>query len=210
MNAASPTIHTAAVAALEAAANRALQLDPAAVRQLSELSGKVFRFECLRPALDLYLIPERSGLALLGYWDGDIDTGIRGTAAEFAELAAAKDPAAALINGNLELEGDSAPLIELQRILAGLDMDWEAPLTNAFGDVAGHQLAQGLRGLSGWGRQASASIARQLEEFIHEEARLSPPRREVEDFYADIELLRLRVDRLRARMARLAAKLGEG
>ena len=200
----SPTIHTAAVAALEQALSRALQLDPRSGTQLSSLQGMVFHLDCSNPELELFLLPNASGIRLMGYWDGEVTAGIRGRAADFADLATASDPASALINGDLELTGDSAPLIELQSILAGLDMDWEAPLVNTFGDVIGHQLAQGLRGLFGWGQQASASFVRQLEDFIHEEARLAPPRQEVEDFYQDLEQLNLHVDRLQARLHRLS------
>jgi ubiquinone biosynthesis protein UbiJ len=199
----SPTLHTAGLAALEAALNRALQLDRLALQELSALKGEVFLFRCTRPELDIYLTPLASGIRIMGHWDGDTTTAITGSATDFSELASANDPAAALINGALELRGDSAPLIELQKILAGLDMDWEEPLVDNFGDLVGHQLAQGLRGLFGWGQQASTSFARQLEEFIHEEARLSPPRQEVEDFYRDVEQLDLRVDRLQARVRKL-------
>ncbi len=202
----SPTVHTAAIAALETAANRALELDPAGQARLSELEGEVFRFDCTNPELDLYLRPENRQLKLMGFWDGEVTTAIRGQASDFAELASARDPAAALINGNLELQGDSAPLIRLQNILAALDLDWEAPLVSAFGDIAGHQLAEGLHGAFGWGRQTSASFTRQLDEFIHEEARLAPPRLEVEDFYRDVEELGQRVDRLQARIRQLAAR----
>src|SRR5690606_6076340 len=94
-------------------------------------------------------------------------------------------------------------LIELQGIIAALDMDWEAPLVDALGDVAGHQLAEVLRHAFAWGKQASASLARQLDEFIHEEARLSPPRLELEDFYRDAQELTLHVDCLHSRTERL-------
>jgi len=77
----------------------------------------------------------------------------------------------------------------------------------ALGDVAGHQLAEMLRNAFAWGKQASASFGRQLEEFIHEEARLSPPRLELEDFYRDVQALSLRVERLESRSARLRARL---
>ena len=88
-------------------------------------------------------------------------------------------------------------------------MDWEAPLVNALGDVAGHQLAEMLRSAFAWGRQASTSLGRQLNEFIHEEARLSPPRLELEDFYRDVQELALRVDRLQSRTERLQKRLQE-
>lgn len=200
----SPTVHTAGVSALELALNRALQLDPAARRKLAALQGQVFHLCCTNPEIDFYLSPEPDRIRLMGYWDSAVTTAITGQASDFAELASATDPTAALINGNLVLEGDSAGLIELQKILSGLDMDWEAPLVRAFGDIAGHQLAQGLRGLFSWGRQASSSFNRQLEEFIVEEARLTPSRPEVEDFCQDLEDLKLRVDRLTARMKKLA------
>jgi ubiquinone biosynthesis protein UbiJ len=205
-----PALHTSAVAALEVAVNRALALDAVGRSRLGELAGKIFRLQCTQPALDIYLVPGPGGVSLAGYHEGPVTTAIRGTAADFAELATARDPAAALINGNIELTGDSAPLMELQRIIAGLELDWEAPLVDTLGDVAGHQLAEALRGLFSWGRQASSSFTRQLEEFIHEEARLAPPRQEVEDFYQDLETLNQRVDRLQARMRRLTAAIRAG
>ena len=54
---------------------------------------------------------------------------------------------------------------------------------------------------------APISLGRQLEEFIHEEARLSPPRLELEDFYKDVQALGLRVDRLESRTRRLRKRL---
>lgn len=206
MSAINPTLHTAAVAALEAAVNQALALDPRSQAKLQPLNGKVFGFHCLSPELEVFLLPDTTRLKLMGFWDGELTTAIRGKASDFAALATAVDPTAALINGELELQGDSAPLIELQRILSNLDMDWEAPLVNTLGDVVGHQLAQGLRGLFGWGQQASSSLIRQLEEFIHEEARLAPPRQEVEDFYHDVEQLNQRVERLQARIRKFASQ----
>ncbi|HEY6130675.1 MAG TPA: SCP2 sterol-binding domain-containing protein, partial [Halioglobus sp.] len=202
-----PTLHTAVVAALEVALNRALALSPHSKADLARFEGRVFALHCTAPAFDIYLHPDAQGIRLSGIHEGAVTTSIKGEAADFTELAASSDPTATLINGGLELEGDSAPLIELQRILAALDVDWEAPLVAALGDVAGHQLARLLRQAFGWGKQASASLARQLEEFIHEEARLSPPRLEVEDFYRDVQELGVRVERLQSRTERLRLRL---
>jgi len=202
-----PTLHTAALAALEAALNRALALSPHSLAELARLQDCVFALHCTAPALNFYLHPGAQGIRLTGYHHGAVTTSITGAAADFTELATSKDPTATLINGALELEGDSAPLIELQRILAGIDMDWEAPLVNALGDVAGHQLAKALRSAFAWGKQASTSLGRQLNEFIHEEARLSPPRLELEDFYRDVQELGVRVDRLQSRIERARQRL---
>ena len=208
-NAINPTLHTAAIAGLEEALNRALQLAPQGQEQLAPLDGSVFALHCTSPPLDIYLLPEIQRIRLMGIYEGPVTTSVRGEASDFTQLATARDPAATLINGNLELVGDSAPLIELQKILAGLDMDWETPLVDTLGDVAGHQLAQLLRGAFSWGKQASDSLTRQLDEFIHEEARLTPPRLEMEDFFQDVQELGLRVDRLEGRALRLRKRLAK-
>jgi ubiquinone biosynthesis protein UbiJ len=202
-----PTLHTAALAGLEAALNRALELAPSGRTALAGLEDCVFALHCTAPTLDVYLQPGSDRIRLMGIYEGPVTTSVRGEASDFTELATAKDPTATLINGQLELEGDSAPLIELQQILSKLDVDWEAPLVATLGDVAGHQLAQMLRSAFGWGRQASSGLARQLEEFIHEEARLSPGRLELEDFYRDVQDLGLRVERLQSRAERLRLRL---
>ena len=202
-----PTVHTAALAALEAAINRALQLSPLQGEELAPFAGQVFALHCSAPKLDVYLHPGVNGIRFAGVHEGPVTTSIRGEAADFTGLASSSDPAATLINGALELQGDSAPLIELQKVLSSLEIDWEAPLVDTLGDVAGHQLAQLLRRTFSWGKQAADSLARQLEEFIHEEARLSPPRLELEYFYSDVRELDQRVERLQSRTARLRARL---
>jgi ubiquinone biosynthesis protein UbiJ len=202
-----PTLHTAALAALETAINRAVSLDRGAVERLVPLRDTVFHIECTAPEIDVYLQAQDDGLRLMGVHPGSVTTAVRGTAADFAELATSNDPAATLINGALELEGDSAPLIELQKTISQLDLDWEAPLVRTLGDVAGHQLADLLRGIFDWGQQASDSLLRQMEEYIHEEARLTPPRAELEDYYRDVQDLELRVERLQSRIARLTRRL---
>jgi ubiquinone biosynthesis protein UbiJ len=202
-----PALMTAVLAAAERVINRALALAPGGGAELDTLAGKVFALHCTAPQLDAYLQPGAGKVRLMGVYDGPVTTSMHGVASDFAELATARDPTAALINGRIELEGDSAPLIELQGIIRALEIDWEAPLVDALGDVAGHQLAQLLRAAYGWSRQASTGLERQLEEFIHEEARLSPPRLELEDFYRDVQQLGLQVERLQSRTQRLRKRL---
>lgn len=204
-----PTLLTAALAALEAGLNKALALTPNAVEDLQSQRGNVYALHCKTPQVNAYLHINETGIRLAGIHEGEVTTSITGKAADFQELATSTDPTATLINGGLELEGDSAPLIELQKILSSLDMDWEAPLVDTLGDVAGHQLAQLLRHAFSWGRQASRSLERQLGEFIHEEARLCPPQLELEDFFTDVKSLVQRVERAQSRADRLQAKIAK-
>lgn len=202
-----PTLHTAGLAAAESVANAALRLSPHSVEALKGLANEVLALECTRPALTVYAHSDEDGaLRLRGVHDGPVATRVTGTIEDFAELARADDPAATLINGNIRLDGRSAPLIDMQRILGDLDIDWEAPLVAGLGDVTGHQLATMLGGAFEWSRSAAASLQRQLGEFATEEAGLAPPRIALEHFYEDVQSLSERTERLTQRIGRLRAR----
>lgn len=196
----SPTLHSAGLATLEALINRALQLDPATRRRLATLADHVFLFHCTQPALGIYLIPDTDGLRLCGTWAADVDTTLRGSAGEFFSLATATDPANVLINGRLELHGNSQALIDLQTILQQLDIDWEAPLADAFGDVIGHQLGRGLRRGFRFGRRALQGLKRQFGEYLVEESELTAPAWRVQQFNDEVDQLAMRTERLEARL----------
>lgn len=199
----SPTLHTAGLAGLETAINGALQLDPATGNKLAALNGHVFELHCTLPELSFFLIPSPGEVRLCGLLDGAADTSLTGSADELLKLALSSDPANTLINGKLELHGDSAALIELQKIIAGLDLDWEAPLSKLFGDVAAHEIGRGIRKGLKFARQSLQKFQRQGKEFLVEESELFPPRWQVDKFYRDIEQTNLRAERLEARLQQL-------
>ena len=198
-----PTLHTAGLAAAESVANAALRLSPHSVEALKGLADQVLALECTRPALTS---EEDGTLRLRGVHDGPVATRVTGSLEDFAELARADDPAATLINGGIRLEGRSAPLIDMQRILGDLDIDWEAPLVASLGDVVGHQLATMLGGAFEWSRSAASSLQRQIGEFATEEAGLTPPRIALEHFYDDVQSLSERTERLTQRIERLRTR----
>lgn len=196
----SPTLHTAGLAGLEALINQTLTLDPGSLLRLEKLSGHVFWLHCTSPELSVYLIPSDEGISLQGVYAGEADTRLTGSAGEFAKLLTADDPASALINGELQLHGDTQALIELQKIAKDLDIDWEAPLANVFGDVVGHHLGQGLRAGFSFGLQAFKSLRRQLDDYLVEESDWLAPRWQVDKFMNEVDQLAQRTERLQARL----------
>lgn len=205
----SQTLHTAVIAGLETAINGALRLDPATRLKLQQLNQHVFLLHCQAPELSLYLIPTIDEVRLCGYYDGDADTTLTGKINDFAELATSGDPANTLINGQLELHGDSQALITLQKILRQLDLDWEAPLADLFGDVAGHQLGRSLRQGFGFGLQTLRGIKRQVDDYIVEESELLPPRWQADQFFNEVDQLTMRSERLEAQLQKLKARIAQ-
>lgn len=202
----SPTLHSAGLAALEALVNRALALDPATRVRLDALADHVFLFHCTQPELGIYLIPGPGQVRLCGTWGVEANTILKGSAGEFARLATADDPANVLINGQLELHGNSQALIELQTILHDLDIDWEAPLVEAFGDIAGFQLGRLLRHGFTFGRQALRSLKRQADEYLVEESQLLAPSWRAKAFFDEVDQLAMRTERLQARFNKWASQ----
>ena len=93
----------------------------------------------------------------------------------------------------------------VQQIVSKMDVDWEAPLVDALGDVMGHQLAQALRAMFRWSESARASLKRQLSEYLLEEGKLTPPKAELEHFYDSVQSLSMRVERAQSQLAKLLA-----
>lgn len=199
-------LQSAGAALLEHSINQALSLDCATKEKLSRMEGKSIAVHCSEPALSIYLFLGPH-IRVQSYYDGSTTASLRGTRDELATLAFANDKASALINGKLTLTGDSQLLLELQKILTDLDLDWEAPLALLLGDVAAHHIGRSVRGFLRWGKKTQQSFTRNAADFLQEEARLTPPPLEMEDFYSDISSLTLKLDRQEARLRQLRSKI---
>lgn len=205
----SPTLHSAALGALETAINQALKLDPSTRAALAGLEGKLFRLEISGTGLDIFIMPLAEGVQLSGQFDGNVDTHVNGTITDFVELITSDDAPSTLINGGITLQGDSAPLLELQSILHKLDLDWESALADVIGDVPAHQIGRLARKGINFGRKTADSLQRQIDEYLHEEARVLPTSTELKGFYEDVTKLNLAAERLDARVQRMQKKLDE-
>ena len=197
---------TPALAALESLINRALELDPRTRERLTPLHGHSFTLNCTHPAFSLTLVIG-SHVLLLADSDQQATTTLTGSWDEFSKIALAADPGAALINGDVRVEGDTSQVLELRASLEDLDIDWEAPLARLIGDVAAHQIGRGLRQGGRWALGALSAFRRQATEFIREESQWVAHPIQVEDFYRDVEDLSLRTEKLEARLKLLQQRL---
>lgn len=201
-----PMLSTAALAGLEDSVNRALHLDPRSASRLLVLDGECFALHLCDPDLSLGLSVTGDRLRLMLNPPPNPSTALRGSWREFATVATANDPAAALINGDIQVSGDTAPLLALRKLLAELELDWEQPLADAFGDVAAHQIGRGLRAGHKWLQHTGRNLRRQLGDFLLEESRLLPHPLQAESLYQEIDELNARSERLEARIRRLRQK----
>ncbi len=192
----------AALAALEAAVNAGLALDPETVTRLAALSGKVIAVELEGAGVTLFLLPGREGLRLMGRYDGEADTKLSGTPLALLRLRGGQ-PGEGLFSGDVKIHGDVELGRRMQRILGELDIDWEEHLSHLAGDVVAHQLGNLARGAMRWGRRAAENLQRDMVDYVQEERRDLPSKGELDEFLAAVDTLRSDLDRLTARIDRV-------
>ena len=202
-----PALLSAALAGAEQALNQAIALAPHSHQELDAVSGTLLGIEITTLDLTVYIeMVTGTEVRLMAHCEQDTDAFVRGTLEDFAALATSDEPTATLINSGIELEGSSASLITLQQVIARMEIDWEAPLVDLLGDVAGHQIAEGLRRFFRWGEGARVSLKRQVSEYLLEEGRLTPPKAELEHFYDAVQSMAMRVERAQSQVEKLLAK----
>lgn len=192
---------TAALAGLEKLINTALRYDPGTRIALGNLAEQVLAIHVTNPELTVYFTPDDQGIHLLGHWEGEVHTQLRGSLPALMQLA--RSETTSFANSGVEVMGNTGLLVDLQRLLKNLDIDWEEALSEMFGDLAGHQSANMIRSGINYTRDRAGEAKRLLREFLTEELQALPSKNELEHFYADVDELRLRADRLEARVQQL-------
>jgi ubiquinone biosynthesis protein UbiJ len=107
-------------------------------------------------------------------------------------------------DGSLDLTGDAATAQAFQQLLTHAKPDVEEELSGVIGDAAAHTLGEFARGIERWARETRSIMGDNIREYLQEESRDVPSRYEVERFSKDVNVLRDDVDRLAARIDRLA------
>lgn len=197
----------ALLAGVEAGLNKVLALDATALPRLAALQGRVIAVDCTAPALRLFLLPGADGLRLAGHWEAPADCTLRAPAGRLLELAVHRDKSAVLHAPDVELDGHSACLLDLAATLQDLELDWEGALAEWLGPLGAVALARPLQGAGQWSGDALASLRLNLADWLAEEARLLAGRQEAEARFAELDDLKLALDRLEARSERLARRL---
>jgi ubiquinone biosynthesis protein UbiJ len=201
------TTRDLALAGIEQALNTVIGLDAAAADKIARLHGRVIAIRVTGIGLELFFVPGPDGrLQLLGSLEGEPDCRLSGSPLDLMRSGDKTQGPAQLFAGRVTIDGDIELAQRFGGILAGLDIDWEEQLSRLTGDVFAHELGTAVRRTARWGQRTSEVLGQNLAEYLTEEAQLTPPRWEVQDFLDQVDTLRDDLARLEARVARLAAK----
>ena len=181
--------------------NRLLRANSWALEKLSPHAGRTVRLVCA--PFDLTLAITEAGEVAAAAHDATPDTTISVTPGVLLRLAARDESAwnAAEVSGDMQL----AAAVDYVR--RNLEWDYEEDLSRVFGDVPAHRMAQGLRALEAFGRNAALNLARSFAEYAtHEQPSLALPRA-VEAFNREVDEVRDHAARLEKRLELLRRRL---
>ncbi|MEB0042175.1 MULTISPECIES: SCP2 sterol-binding domain-containing protein [unclassified Pseudomonas] len=195
------------LASVEHGINRVLRMDSTALPRLERLTGKVVAVDCRSPALQLFILPSNEGLLLAAHWEAEPDCTLRAPASTLLRLAMSQDKTAVLHGPDVELEGDSAVLLELAGVLQDLELDWEYELSRWLGPIASPLLSGHLRSSARWTRDGVANLTHNLADYLSEESRTLVGHREAQARFAELDQTKQDLERLEARVERLALLL---
>jgi len=131
--------------ALETAVNNVLQLDMESPARVKKLEGRLLQVDLEGLGITLFFTFKHGVVRVRLQAQGQPDTVISGTPVALFKMAEPEEADWGLPDSKVHINGDASLARDLERIFRKLEPDWEGPLAGMFGDVAGHQLAQGIR-----------------------------------------------------------------
>ncbi|MGI9333167.1 MAG: ubiquinone biosynthesis accessory factor UbiJ [Gammaproteobacteria bacterium] len=210
-----PQLTIALAAVVDRAVNIVLSADPEGRSGFAELEGRSVLLEVEGWDLRFILRPQAHGvrIAACSHDAAEVPGGsgadvvIVGTPGALFGLAGRTDAAAGMLPDDLRITGDVAVAQALSRAAARLDIDWEALLARATGDMAAHRIARGARTTAKFGRETLERLLEQGGEYLREESEVAARGHEIELYATEVDRLRDDAARLEQKIARLESRV---
>ena len=194
-----PVLDSALCASAEIAVNSVLKHDPKAKLALAEFSDKTIRIQS-SDWLILTISFSDEGIHLSLQNEEPASATVYGTLSQFSDVALASDKADALMNGELDISGNSSLVLDLAHIAQRLDIDWEAMISPMTGGIIAHTIGKSMRSMFAWGKDSSSTLGTVSKEYLEEEVEVLVPKPLMEKFSQQVSELRLATDRAEAKI----------
>ena len=198
---------------LNKAINSYLQLDPESLQRIKVLHGKTIAIEFLPLHLKLLCQFNDDGIRILSNdhaaTDITIDTAIRGTPLQMLGVMIAKENRHRFFADDLVIEGNAELGQQVVELFDHMHIDWEEYFSRIVGDVPAYHAGRVLRKFNSWLGTSENSLSDDINEYVHEEAKWLPTRESLQDFFAEVDIIRMDIDRMEARLKALTTTIYE-
>jgi len=193
-------LQSGAFEAAESLINGALKYDPATLRKMGELEGKVLLIESTMPPLKLAMETNAQGIMLHSNWQDIADTTVSGSLISIAGLAINSASQASFSGSGVNVAGDLDLLLKINGLMTELNVDWEAILASVIGDIPAHLMADKLRKSAAMAKDVGQRATSAAAEVAKEELRVTPTSPEFKGFSQQVRELSSGVERAAARL----------
>jgi ubiquinone biosynthesis protein UbiJ len=200
-------MQTLIISLLKKAINQYVLLDPESRARLEALEDKVINLELLGIGITLQLHFSKGNIEISKDAHLPAHTYIKGTPLSLVRMALTKDNRNSFFADDLSVEGDLELAEEVIELFDHLEIDWEEYTSRWLGDVAAHQLGRFVRGIRNFNQRANETLLQNVNEYVHEEVKLCPAKEEIEDFFKEIDEIRMAVDRMEARVGQCKTRI---
>ena len=178
--------------------NSALAHDEVSLRALGELSGTKVQIISHSPQFTIYLKIYADQITLSN--EGDIEQTITLSGSLVALVSGLfdADEISTLYGTGITANGDTGVLKKLNKLMTGLNIDWEAAIGKLIGPMPAHLVTNAVSKIRPAISKNKRRICEIAIEVAQEELRLTPTKVEFDNFSEEIQLLSSRVDRLEA------------
>ena len=178
--------------------NSALAHDEVSLRALGELSGTKVQIISHSPQFTIYLKIYADQITLSN--EGDIEQTITLSGSLVALVSGLfdADEISTLYGTGITANGDTGVLKKLNKLMTGLNIDWEAAIGKLIGPMPAHLVTNAVSKIRPAISKSRRRICEIAIEVAQEEFRLTPTKVEFDNFSEEIQLLSSRVDRLEA------------
>ena len=136
------------------------------------------------------------------------DAVIAGTPPALLELFARRgDSSAPRGSERVRITGDAEIAARYRELLELARPDWEEELSRLIGDLPARRVSLAAQAALSWARGFARTARANVAEYLQEESRALVSEPEVEEFLAQVDVLRETADRVEARIARLERRL---
>lgn len=200
-----PTARALFTSVIEKSINTALQYDPGTRHRLDKLQGKQLALHCQTPDIDLFFYILDKTFYVMSESDHTSDVALSGKLMDIVNLVVKGEKS--LSDSGVTVSGKISVLTDYQDAFKHLDIDWEEPLHQLLGNVAGQAVAQTISELGLWGKAVLSNGRDQVPIILKEELKLIPHEVELETFYENVEQLQSDVNRVSAKIQRLRQRV---
>ena len=178
--------------------NSALAHDEVSLRALGELSGTKVQIISHSPQFTIYLKIYADQITLSN--EGDIEQTITLSGSLVALVSGLfdADEISTLYGTGITANGDTGVLKKLNKLMTGLNIDWESAIGKLIGPMPAHLVTNAVSKIRPAISKNRRRICEIAIEVAQEELRLTPTKVEFDNFSEEIQLLSSRVDRLEA------------